>query len=86
VGQLEQNLSAGDNHSARRNAHTLKGACGLLGAKRLQAIATDIETAGREERISDHETSMALLEALQSEASRVLDAIDELLAKKKAQS
>ena len=79
--QLTSNLTANDNDEARRNAHTLKGACVLLGAKGLQTIATDIETAGREERLSDDAIASILLNDLQSETGRVLSAIDELLGK-----
>ncbi|MEO9592073.1 Hpt domain-containing protein, partial [Rhodopirellula bahusiensis] len=67
----------GLNDEARRNAHTLKGACGLLGAKQLQEAAERIEEAGRENRVQE---SPELLADLQHEAERVLRAIDELLS------
>ncbi|WP_231603714.1 PAS domain-containing sensor histidine kinase [Neorhodopirellula pilleata] len=79
VDQLMGNLRAGENDTARRNAHTLKGACGLLGAKQLQLVATEIETAGREERLSDLDEAARLSSSLQTEAGRVIAAIDELL-------
>ena len=77
--QLLRDLTAQDNHQARRNAHTLKGACGLLGAKKLQNIAAEIETAGREENLGDIAISSTLSDNLQSESTRVLSALDELL-------
>ncbi|MCM2372903.1 PAS domain-containing hybrid sensor histidine kinase/response regulator [Aporhodopirellula aestuarii] len=80
VQQLEADFGSGDNNSARRNAHTLKGACGLLGAKHLQAAAGAIETAGREQRLGDPGLSASLLQSLQTEAQRVLAAVDELLS------
>ncbi|MFG0287474.1 MAG: PAS domain-containing protein [Rhodopirellula sp. JB044] len=76
---LETDISTGDNDSARRNAHTLKGACGLLGAKQLQTAAGEIEEAGREGRLSDPDEAGTLLQSLQTEANRVLAAVDELL-------
>jgi len=79
VGQLVENLGLGENDTARRNAHTLKGACGLLGAKQLQRVATEIETAGREERLSEKVEAQRLLALLQKESCRVIAAIDELL-------
>ncbi len=79
VEHLEADLAAGDNDSARRNAHTLKGACGLLGAKQLQEAAGEIETAGREMRLTNPEESVSLLQSLQTESRRVLAAVDELL-------
>ncbi|MBB3204439.1 hypothetical protein FHS27_000203 [Rhodopirellula rubra] len=79
VEHLEADLAAGDNDSARRNAHTLKGACGLLGAKRLQEAAGEIETAGREMQLTNPDESVSLLQSLQTESRRVLAAVDELL-------
>ncbi|MEP3833757.1 PAS domain-containing hybrid sensor histidine kinase/response regulator [Rhodopirellula bahusiensis] len=77
VEQLSKEVPAGLNDEARRNAHTLKGACGLLGAKQLQEAAERIEEAGRENRVQE---SPELLADLQHEAERVLRAIDELLS------
>lgn len=79
VSQLKGNLDGGENDTGRRNAHTLKGACGLLGAKQLQAVATEIEAAGRDGQLSDHTQSDRLSLALQTESTRVIAAIDELL-------
>jgi PAS domain S-box-containing protein len=79
VIQLQQNLLATDSESARRNAHTLKGACGLLGAKQLQNVADQIESAAREQSLFSSGQSSTLLQSLQSEAGRVLAAVDELL-------
>lgn len=79
VMQLEENLRGGDNDAARRNAHTLKGACGLLGAKLLQSAVTEIETAGRDHELGNPQRAAELLQSLQSESKRVLAAVDELL-------
>ncbi len=79
VNLLQQDLMATDSESARRNAHTLKGACGLLGAKQLQNVADQIESAAREQSLFSTGQSASLLQSLQSEASRVLAAVDELL-------
>ncbi|MEM9365067.1 MAG: PAS domain-containing protein [Planctomycetota bacterium] len=75
--ELLTEIKAQDQDAARRTAHTLKGACGLLGAKTLQSIAMEIETAGRESRLP---ANSELIPRLQEEASRVLAALDDLLA------
>lgn len=85
VSQLMQQIPAGQNDDARRTAHTLKGACGLLGAKRLQAIALQIEDAGREGRLGGGEDTGRpeivdkLLSSLRTESDDVRAALDELL-------
>jgi CheY-like chemotaxis protein len=45
---LRAQLAAGDLDAARRNAHSLKGVCGTLGAAGVQTLAGDLETALRE--------------------------------------
>jgi len=79
VEQLQVNLRSGDNDAARRNAHTLKGASGLLGAKKLQSTASEIETAGRNQQISDPDRAAELLQSLQTQSARALAAVTELL-------
>ncbi|MCC9642387.1 PAS domain-containing protein [Rhodopirellula sp. JC740] len=77
VSKLSDEMPAGLNDDARRTAHTLKGACGLLGAKQLQIAAERIEEAGRENRVAK---APQLLDDLKREAERVLAAVDELLS------
>jgi two-component system sensor histidine kinase/response regulator len=48
AGAISRALSAGDNATARRLAHTLKGLGGSLGAKPLQSAAGDVERLLRE--------------------------------------
>ena len=83
VDHLQQHLQAGDGDAARRAAHTLKGACGLLGATRLQEVARQIEQAGHDGSIlpivNDQTTaSLArdLSQCLQLESDQVIQAIE----------
>jgi len=47
-GQLRAKLAAGDEDAARRIAHSLKGAAGLIGALEIQRLAAAIEAALRD--------------------------------------
>ncbi|TWT56101.1 PAS domain-containing protein [Allorhodopirellula solitaria] len=79
VAELQKDILAGDHDAARRNAHTLKGACSLLGADQLQAVVCEIEIEANERQLSDPAQSRQLLQSLLDESSRVLDAVDDLL-------
>ncbi|TWU19318.1 Virulence sensor protein BvgS precursor [Allorhodopirellula heiligendammensis] len=79
VGELQKDIAAGDHDAARRNAHTLKGACSLLGANLLQSVVCEIEAEAGSQGLADPAQSQRLLESLQGESARVLDAVDELL-------
>ena len=46
--QIAQQLKAGDRASAERTAHTVKGVAANLGAKKVQAAASELEKALRE--------------------------------------
>lgn len=43
---LRKAAGRGDNETFRREAHALKGGCGLVGASELQSIATTLENSG----------------------------------------
>ncbi len=45
---LQGQIEAGDQESARRTVHTLKGIAGTLGAMRVQAMALELESAIRD--------------------------------------
>jgi two-component system sensor histidine kinase/response regulator len=47
IGRLRQALAAGDTVLAARQAHTLRGAAGLVGAGALQALAAELEAGIR---------------------------------------
>ena len=51
--------SAGDTEAVVRPAHTLKSTSASIGAMRLSAICSDIETAGREARAEGLEKVVA---------------------------
>jgi CheY-like chemotaxis protein len=43
--RIEAAAAAGDLHSAQREAHAIKGSCGMIGASEIQALAASIEDA-----------------------------------------
>ena len=71
VARVREELAVGDNTTARRSAHTLKGAAAVLGLTRLQAAAGDLEhaiAAAAEPGAIDAltgATALALFDALQ---------------------
>lgn len=79
VAELQQDIITGNHDAARRNAHTLKGACSLLGADQLQMVVCEIESEAGNCGLADPAQSQRLLASLQGEATRVLDAVDDLL-------
>lgn len=81
VRQLQTDLSLGDNDAARRNAHTLKGACGLLGAQQLLDAAIEIEGAAQQQELGTPQRADELSQLLETESGRVLAAVAELLQK-----
>ena len=58
---LKQALDLGDNEKVRSRAHSLKGAAGNIGAKRMQSLAAQIEIAGRETNLTEAEDLIASL-------------------------
>ena len=60
VAELQKDIATGDHDAARRNAHTLKGACSLLGADQLQAIVCEIETEAGNLGLADPAQSQRL--------------------------
>ncbi len=71
VGQFASFLQAGDRDSARRAAHTLKGAAGTLGASALQAAAATLEECVR--TAAGDEAIAAALAAAQDATRRTCD-------------
>jgi PAS domain S-box-containing protein len=59
---LRQTINSGDNPTAMRHAHSLKGAAGSLGLNSLRSAAATLEAALRENRPADQ--TMPLLDAL----------------------
>ncbi|MEM6978023.1 MAG: PAS domain-containing protein [Planctomycetota bacterium] len=75
IQQMSEQHAQADWKSLGRTAHTLKGACGLLGARRLQVVASRIESAVKTETIDEIDS---LWDDLKSQSDRVLDAVNEL--------
>lgn len=66
-------IQSGDTASATREAHTLKGVAGTLGARTVQAQAADLETALRHEAPAGRaEAVLALLRISLEEAVRAM--------------
>ena len=76
--KLRQALATGDATEARRLAHTLKGVSAMLGVVEVQAYATAIETACREERPAEEIAPMA--DALEATLGATCSALDALPA------
>jgi two-component system, sensor histidine kinase and response regulator len=76
IAALEVALLAGRADDAKREAHTLKGAAGTLGAAGLGEVARQAEAAAAEGRL---EVAAALLPELQAELLRVRGALEERL-------
>jgi PAS domain S-box-containing protein len=70
---LRQALEAGDISSARRVAHTLKGSCGNMGAKRMATICAELQDVGDS---SDLTLAATLVKHLQAEFVRVRHALE----------
>ncbi|HET7722413.1 MAG TPA: response regulator, partial [Acidimicrobiales bacterium] len=64
LGRIREALASGDVVEAGRAAHSLQGASGLFGARRLGALGAEMETACARD---DTHTAEALLPALHSE-------------------
>jgi two-component system sensor histidine kinase/response regulator len=76
--QIEEALVAGDDASAQRLAHTLKGLAGSIGASKLQSPAASVETLLREgaDRQRIDAAIAALREELEPFAAMLLQALD----------
>ncbi|WP_263368089.1 response regulator [Edaphobacter bradus] len=46
IAAMRQAAAAGDNASYKREAHAIKGGCGMVGAMELQSLATAMENKG----------------------------------------
>lgn len=75
LAALDQAMAAMDLPALRAQAHRLKGASGSYGASQLSACAKELEVAAAE---GNAEACPCLLEALRTEAARVLRALADL--------
>lgn len=77
VGAIVQAVAHCDADAIHRAAHSLKGSSGNIGARGLQHVCLDIETAAR---AGDLPAVAALMDALRREAAEVDREIARLLA------
>ena len=75
---LREAVEAGDAHSVERIAHTLKGSCGNMGARRMEALCAELEEIGRCEDLAAGPERISRLE---EEFGRVRAAFEEVLSK-----
>jgi len=80
VEQIEKEISRGQYDTTCRLVHTLKGVSGTMGAKELQKISSELETALKTRQtnlLSDHIATLTL------ELNRVMNALDGFFEMKK---
>jgi HPt (histidine-containing phosphotransfer) domain-containing protein len=63
---MERAASQGDDAAYRREAHAIKGGCGMVGAKELQKLATSMEEQGIDatNHVATHEEFVLAVERL----------------------
>ena len=74
IATLQSAARAGDASAIEKQAHSLKGASGNLGAVEVQQLALKLETMGREKRLEGADALIAALEAELTDAARQLRA------------
>ncbi len=62
VREMKTALQADDAEAFRRAAHSLKSNSATFGADRLSALAKELETMGKERRLSEAEAQLPSLE------------------------
>jgi HPt (histidine-containing phosphotransfer) domain-containing protein len=62
VHKLRQGLEAGDAPAMSMTAHTLKGGCGYVGARRLAKLCEQVERAAESGDLNQAEASVAAIE------------------------
>jgi len=74
ITEIEQAIADHDQTTAVRIAHTLKGTAGSIGAKKLQKVAAQLETALTNEKSSNY---LPLLKVTSKELNSILSVIQE---------
>jgi histidine phosphotransfer protein HptB len=62
IGQMKAALKAKDAESFRRAAHSLKSNSATFGASHLSALAKELETIGKENKLGDAGSRLTALE------------------------
>jgi CheY-like chemotaxis protein/HPt (histidine-containing phosphotransfer) domain-containing protein len=73
VVAMRRAATQGDDQAYKREAHAIKGGCGMVGATELQALATSMEQRGLR---NDHVASLDQFVAACGRLERMLDAHD----------
>ena len=68
IAGLRVALASGDGEQLRQMAHALSGSAAQIGATRLSALCTELETAGARAAL---EVAPALVDAVASEAAAI---------------
>jgi CheY-like chemotaxis protein len=65
LASMRQAASDGDDAAYKREAHSIKGACGMVGAHELQTLATSMEKHGlSDDHVASHQEFMVACERL----------------------
>jgi CheY-like chemotaxis protein len=72
TGEIRQGISTGDARTLRRAAHTLKSSAEIFVARRLAAIARELEQLGRNEQMNDAQSRLAALEQAADETCQAV--------------
>jgi len=74
ITELAAAIVAGDSTVIQRRAHALKGNAGILGAKRLAAIANELYECAAGDRLAEAPRQMTLLEHVYGLTSAAMNA------------
>jgi CheY-like chemotaxis protein/HPt (histidine-containing phosphotransfer) domain-containing protein len=80
VGNIQAALSNGDDKSAARLAHTVKGVAANLGADHLEAVGAELETALKQKRLADIDVLLTKFSAELTIVTEGIRAFEEALA------
>jgi CheY-like chemotaxis protein/HPt (histidine-containing phosphotransfer) domain-containing protein len=65
LAKMSQTASNGDEATYKKEAHAIKGSCGMVGATELQTLATSMEERGlRDDHVASHDEFMLACERL----------------------
>lgn len=71
LARMKQALAAGDGQALANAAHNTKGAAASLGMARLRGLASEVEQAGRQEKLTEIPSLLAALEEMIGQLSAV---------------
>lgn len=80
VGHMEILADLGDDAEYRREAHAVKGGCGMIGAKELYELCAEAEREGLTPTVTDPGTSS--VKAILAQLSSACDRLERILAER----